>query len=226
MKKNNSSTKNIFNFNNMMFVLSILAVALSFAGLTVTTIKTNQIRNTISGNAVGYVNLSIVQEINIASNGSIEWGEGRVTTASGYNYSILETAPGANGNVTGGNWSAGSKTRAIVISNVGNTNVTITLASRWNETAAHQLFGGTAIYENYTWKVTNKETGSCNAPTGNFTRWTEPNTSQIVCRNMGYIDTKDELYLNVRLWVPYDANITGNKEARSDTITITGSAAT
>jgi hypothetical protein len=223
MKKNNSQEN---NFGNIMLVLGIVAVTMSLAGLAVTFYKTSQLKEKMTGQAVGYVNLSIVQEINIASNGSIEWGEGLVNTASGYNYSILESAPGANGNVTGGNWSAGSKTRAIVITNVGNTNVTITLASKWLAGAAHELFGGTAIYENYTWKVTNKETGTCNTPSARFNSWTDPNSSLIMCHNMGYVDGKDELYLNVRLWVPYDANITSNKEARSDTITITGTAAT
>ncbi|MFA5857229.1 MAG: hypothetical protein WC867_07740 [Candidatus Pacearchaeota archaeon] len=222
--KNNNQTIN--NFGNIMLVLGIVAVTMSLAGLAVTFYKTSQLKEQMTGQAVGYVNLSIVQEINIASNGSIEWGEGLVNTTGGYNYSILETGTGAAGNVTGGNWSASSKTQAIVISNIGNTNATITLASRWVTGAAHQLFGGSLIYENYTWKVSNKEVGTCNTPSARFGTWTDPNGSLIMCHNMGFIDGKDELYFDVRLWVPYDANVTGNKEARQDIIQITASTAT
>jgi hypothetical protein len=221
--KNNNQTTN--NFNNLLLVLGIITVTMSLAGLGVTYIKVNQLKEQMTGNAVGYVNLSIVQEINIESNGSIEWGEGLVNTTGGYNYTILETSSGAAGNVTGGNWSAESKTQAIEIKNIGNVNCSLTFASRWETGAAHQLFGGTAMYENYTWKVSEKETGSCNTPTANFTRWTEPNGSINFCNNMGYVDTKDEVYFNVRLFVPYDANVTGNKEARQDIIQITASSA-
>jgi hypothetical protein len=223
MKNNNSSSSN--NYSNIMLVLGLVAVVMSLTGLTITYYKTNQLREQITGNAIGIVNLSIVQEININVTRSIEWGEGVINTTGGWNYAVLETTSGGAGNVSsGGNWStAGGKTQAMEIINLGNVNCSLTLDTLINN--AHNMFGGTPAYENYTWKLSDKEAGACAIPSTNYSRWFTPNDSIIICRNMGFIDSKDEIYFNVELWVPYDANITTNKEGRGDTITITAGTA-
>jgi hypothetical protein len=222
--KLNSNSDN--SFGVLVVILAIFVLLLSSFGVFIVYLKVNQLKEKISGNAVGYVNLSIVQEISINNtNPQIDWGEGMVNTTSGFNYAVLETGRDSNGNVSGGNWSNTGQTAAWNIVNIGNVNCSITLSSKWMQDSAHQMFGGTPAYEGYWWKATNNEANSCVNPTSNFTAWSEANGSMLLCRNLGYVDDKDSVYIDVRLWVPYDANTTVNKENRNDIVTISASTA-
>jgi hypothetical protein len=221
--KNNSSSE---SFGTLVIILAILAIFISVVGLGVVYIKTQQLKEKMTGNAVGYLNLSIIQEININNtNPNIDWGEGMVNTTGGFNYATLETGTGSIGTVTGGNWSDSGQTLAWNIVNIGNVNCSVTIGSRWTVDAAHQLFGGSIAYEGYWWKAMDNEAGSCNSGSSNYTQWAEANGSMLLCNNLGYIDSKDSIYIDVRLWVPYDANITTNKENRNDQVTISASTA-
>jgi hypothetical protein len=215
------------SFNSLVIILAIFIVCLSLAGFLITYIQVNKFKERISGNAVGYINLSIVTEIAINNTEpNINWGEGMVNSSGGFSYTVLETNATGEGNVSGGNWSTSGgniKTLGWNIVNIGTTNCSIHLASSVG--SAHNFFGGTPAYEGYWWKVTDNEIGSCNSGTSNFSSWADANGSLLTCKNLGYVEDKDSLTINVRLWVPYDANITTNKESRFDSVVITGNAA-
>jgi hypothetical protein len=75
----------------------------------------------------------------------------------------------------------------------------------------------------YQWKVSDKEAGSCS---GGLTHsvWYDVNSSARLCAHFSPINASDELFLDIRVVVPYDANLGSGSVHKTDILTLTASA--
>ena len=89
---------------------------------------------------------------------------------------------------------------------------------------AATFFGGTAAQQLYQWNVSNKEAGACGGgETSMKNTWANVNTSAAtVCNQMDFHTDNNEVFIDFKLVVPYDATNTG---VLSDIITISGNTA-
>jgi hypothetical protein len=214
MKMKNSSNP---QSNNVLtiFIFVFFAVSLIFFLYTLYNLT---VRTT--GYATGYVNLTVNTAITInVTNDTVNWGPGTVT-APNTNASLVTSGTNA-GTATRGNWS-GTNAKALVVANIGNVNCSLALSG--TKTAA-TFFGGTAAEQAYQWNVSNREVSSCGVWGENSMKdtWATVNTSAAtVCNKLEYHTNMNEMHIDFKLVVPYDATQTG---ALSDVITISGSAA-
>jgi hypothetical protein len=206
--------------SNVIAIFAILIIIVAVGNLLVTYIKVTDFREEITGYALGTVNLTIGTQISINVSGAdgnepnISWGVGNVDL--GETNATLETRNGASGNIARGNWS-GSNAYAIVILNDGNLNASINVSATFN---ASELFGSASLLNQaYMWNFSDKEINSCRAANVTLDNFYNVNkTAVTVCENLEFNDSRDEVWLNIRLDVPYDAQNTS--VALNDTITI------
>ncbi len=143
--------------------------------------------------ATGEANLTIQTAASISFNISqVNWGTGYVN----------ETEPSATldteGAMNGTDWD--SVNSGLVVQNDGNVNVSLNLTSSKN---ADDFIGGTD--PSFKWRASENETDSCPG-TLSVTSYTSATTShQNLCDNMGYIDTKDTIEIDLEVVVPQDA---------------------
>jgi len=196
------------------FVLSFIMFAYALYNINVKT----------TGYASGYVNVTIATAVTInVTNNTVNWGSGTVNAGSD-NASLI-TNGAAEGTATRGNWS-GTNAKALVVANIGNINCSLHISGT---KTAETFFGGTADQRAYQWNVSNKDANSCGAwnttefPTlagAGGQAWQDVNTSAAtVCDQLDFHTDKNEVFIDFKLVVPYDATLTGD---RSDTITISG----
>ena len=219
MAKNTNSK----NTNTLIAILVFAIVLIALVNFAVTFLKVSEFRKETTGFAsLGYVNLSIVTrlEINVTQD-TIDWGAGAVD--AGMTNATLYTVQ-TDSVVENGNWSKDPD--AIVIRNDGSINITLKIQG---EHDAAELFGHVGE-QRYEWNVTNKEEGSCTGTTSEgiaIGAWWEVNKSQVVyCGQFDYNDNRDEVYLDVKLTVPY--NTTNQSVSGTyilETITVTGDTA-
>ena len=142
------------------------------------------------------VNLTVESsaEINFTTN-NIDFGSGRVT-APNFNATLQSQLSGA---ATNGNWTQPGN--GLVLKNIGNANVSITLSA--GKTAA-QFIGGTG--PQYQWNVTNSVAGSCATANGCYTFGTfvATNSSNQVCDRL-QPGSANALRIDVKLVVPADS---------------------
>jgi hypothetical protein len=196
---------------NLLLVILTLAVLVSAFGLIIN-INSLISKNMWTGMALQSGTLDVSVEsgsvINFTTD-TISWGSGRVNV--GALNATLDTSAEAN-NVSNGNWTWNSK--AFVIENIGNTNVSLNLST--GKTAYTLLGGSSSLYQ---FNVTNNESGSCTPP-GTFTLGTWNNAlgdPTRVCSSFNYNASSDVIRIDIKLVIPTDSY----KGALSDTITAT-----
>jgi hypothetical protein len=213
------------NSDILLIFSALLAVAsILFAGFNIISYGIlNNLGTTgfVAGNqTTGIVNLTI--QASVAINFTvdlIEWGTGRVDTGS--NNATLDTSRNSTYKVLNGNWSwlnvnNGNRTEGFILENIGNSNVSLWLATSKNAT---QFIGGNN--PGYQFNITNNESNSCTNSSGvNLGDYYDVNTTGIgtrVCSNLGPGDTQDAIRLDVKLRIPSGSQ-TGTL---TDTITAT-----
>ena len=169
----------------------------------------------LTGRVSDTATINLTVESSLAINfttDNINWGSGKVS--GGSPNATLDTSAGAN-NVSGGNWTG--NTAGLIIANIGNVIVNLSLKSGKNATT---LLAGSSPY--YQYNVTNNEGASCirNSTGFAFGLYYDVNTTgdgTLLCDIFNYTDTNDTMRIDIRLVVPSDS-VTG---ALSDTITAT-----
>jgi hypothetical protein len=164
----------------------------------------------------GYVNVSITTTLAIeVIQEDVNFGEGAVDAgeSNAEIYTNQDNAPTQNR----GNWTL-PDAYAIEVRNVGNINCSLDVGS---SKTASSFLGGTN--PEYQWKVSDKESGSCS---GGLTHsvWYDVNSSARLCQHLSPINSSDEIFLDIRVVVPYDANPTDSLVHKTDILTITASA--
>jgi len=213
-----SQTKKNSNVSNIVAILAVAVVVVSLLSFVITIVRVSEFKKAVTGYATsyGYVNITVTTVNSITVNpDTVNWGGGTIN--SSYNNATLTTAGGSAIDF-GGNWSNAAVT-GINISNTGNVNCSLTIATGKNVT---DWWGATASGpQNYSINVTNKEVGSCSGGLMPLNAWWPGNkTTMNFCSNFTYVGTSNEVWLDVKLQVPSDLNVTRQNALVTDQITI------
>ena len=204
---------------NVIAVVSFISIIIILVNITVVFIKVSDLKKEMTGKVSGYVNLSITSSVAInMTRDSVDWGSGRVD--SGSTNTTLYTQGDANASVSNGNWS-NSSAKAFVVENIGNVNVSLSLRNTNN--ASDFFASASGSNQEYKLNMSNKEPGSCSGDLLNI--WTDVNKTSggtKYCNQFSSLETKNEVFIDVWLKVPYDASNTGEL---SDTLTVIASSA-
>ena len=211
--------------NNLNNIFAIIVIVLSLVSIFINISKVPEIREKLSGYAsyYGYVNITINTQINLnITNPYVNFSSGTVT--AGATNATLITNGSSLASVTNGNWSTSAK--ALTIANIGNINCSLNISG--TRTAA-TFFGGSTGDQLYQWNVSNKELGSCSAwnetsMKEKFANVNLTSTGAVVCNQLGYNVARNEMWIDFKLAVPYDATV-NISAAQYDTITISADAA-
>jgi hypothetical protein len=202
--------------NSIMTIVAIIAVVIAVINISVTITKISEFRKiTGYGIETGTVNLTIIsfREINF-SRWEMNWSYGSIGAGS---IQANLTAYAESAMALGGNWS-NNTAKALILVNTGSANASIVLGA--GKTAA-TLLGGSAALANYSWNITDKEVGSCAGKTAAINGiFNQVNASVKVCTQFGTLPTANEIYISIRLSVPYD----GTTGSLGDVITATAAA--
>ncbi|MBW6442713.1 hypothetical protein K0A97_02945 [Patescibacteria group bacterium] len=188
------------NSENLLLVVAVFAVFVSFAGVIFTFNSVSEFKDTwFTGFYVqeGNVSLNVlsVAAINFTVS-DISWGAGQVNESA--DYAILNTCCG--GSVTDGNWS--SVSQGFEIRNVGNVNVSLNLTS---DDDADSFIGGSD--PSFQLNVTNIDSGACTAngiTLGQYFEVTSP-APMTICNPFQFLNATDEIRVDVKLQVPGDS---------------------
>jgi len=210
--------KNHNNLNNVFAILAIVLIVVALLNFGITFVKVSEFRKALTGFATGYINITVATNIgvDISPTWGINW------SAGGVNATLTNATLTTYGNastVIGGNWSTAGVT-GILITNTGNTNCSLTINATKNNT---DWFGAvTSGPSAYQFNVTNLVAGACTG--GNtLTDWKNANHTAIkYCAQFNSDASKNQVWLDVKLQVPYDTPNTGSQ---TDTLTITAAAA-
>ncbi|MEM2932748.1 MAG: hypothetical protein QW622_00850 [Candidatus Pacearchaeota archaeon] len=192
--------------NNILAILLAVAIVIGLVGIFLPRQIGGKVTDTgtLSVTITGYTAINFTDDV-------INWGSGWVT--EGYSSCTLDTE-GTNGaDCT----SFTTQNNGFTIENIGNTNVTLQLATGKNATV---LLGGTN--PSYQYKMTVNEPNACIGITP--TTYTDVNATSpgtTVCNPLQFVDSSDAVDVDVRIVIPSDA-LPG---ARSDTFTATATAA-
>jgi len=203
--------------NNIFMVLAIALMVLAAINASIVLLKTPGFEK-LTGYASGYVNITVNTQVTLnMTTEMINWSGGTVT--AGETNATLYTNNGINSTILRGNWTFSPS--AIVVANIGNINTSLSLLTG---KTAQMFFGGTN--PQYMWNITNKDPSSCNGNTTFMNIWSNvnatPSAPLAVCPQFGYLTAANEIYLNMWVSIPYNANLTGY---RADVISITAATA-
>lgn len=204
---------------NVIAVLSFISIIVILINIVGVFVKVSDFKEEMTGKASGYVNLSVSSTVTInLTRDSMNWGSGRVD--SGSTNATLYTQGDNNASVSNGNWSE-SNAKAFVVENTGNVNVSLSLQNANN---ANDFFASVSVSnQEYKLNISNKEAGSCSGDLLNT--WIDVNKTSggtKYCTQFSSLDSKDEVFIDVWLKVPYDASNIGEL---SDTLTVIASSA-
>ena len=199
--------------NKFLTILIIFAILISVLGTFFSINMLNEL-NDYKEYFTGYgtsgtVNITISQNLSInVLMTNMTFGTGFVNTGADHatlnstNMTQAEFGPA----LAGANWTNTTDFNPDRISlvNGGNVNASVTVTS---DKIPSTFMGGTS--PGFEFNASNKEANSCVEAPASWTTLT--GGADAVCTNMGSTDTKDELYIDVRLTIPYDSQ--GNKEA-------------
>jgi hypothetical protein len=212
--------------NKIVSVLTVVAVVVALANVSITLMKVADFNEKITGLAsdAGYVNISVETEISVnMSRDTVNWGSGLINGTGEDRFNATLKTAQETATVERGNWSHGS-VKGLILQNLGNINASINLTAA-ND--ADDLFGSAegsgSDNQRYRWNMTNKDAGSCSGGSEGLSTWNDVNKSSAnFCGQFNYGDNENEVYIDIWLTVPYDAQNTG---AQSDTITVTAGTA-
>lgn len=183
---------------NFLLVFAIIALVISLVNVIITI---NKVKTLTGYASFGTANLTVesLASINFTAN-TVNWGSGIVDTGQ-TNASLM-----TNGTVARGNWTA--VTNGLVVRNIGNVNVTLSIKS--SKTAATFLGGANPTFQ---WNFTNTigNTSACDNIT-DLGLWYDVNTTNPgtgVCCNLSSIHDKNNLRIDIKLEVPYNS-LTGD----------------
>ena len=187
--------------NRILTYISVLVILLSFINLGLV----------INGNAVGTLNITIYDYVNINfTTNLVNFGNGAID--SGKSNASIDTL----GNVVNGNWTPINN--GFILENMGNVNVSLDLKS---EKTAVQFLGGTSPLYQYNFTDKAGETGSCLNETFLKGTWINVNTTSSgdrLCNPLRFENSNDTIRIDIKLVIPSDS-LTGNL---TDTFTATG----
>jgi len=192
--------------DNVLLIVAVVAVIVSIVGAGITYSYIGAFRNKMTGLATsgGWINLSV--ESAIALNftyQSINWSNGSVT--SGYDYALLDTTNQTSNNVSNGSWKGNHV--GLVVENVGNKNVSLTMVSTNTNASIGGAAGSGPLMR---WRFTNNDTAtSCNFSANGLANntWLDVNTTGYpVCSPFYFEDTRDSLRIDFFLRIPSDSN--------------------
>jgi len=192
--------------NSLIGYLAIIVIVVSILSFLIPNL-TGRVTDT------GQVNVTItaVTSINFTTE-LVEFGSGQVS--AGQSSATVDT----RGTSTGGTWA--SPNDNLTIENIGNTNVTLQLATGKNN---QTFLGGTN--PTYQYLIYTLEYGGCTNTTINInTTWYEVNDTApgtTICNPLQFNDSKDAVEVAIKLVIPSDA-ANGTK---TDTFTATATAA-
>lgn len=183
------------NNNGLLLVIAVLAVLISLANLGVVYDKVDKITGHVEEDSI--VNFSLTSQANINfTTETIEFGEGLVDEDA--THAILESNSTA---AIDGTWTYSDA--GLVLENMGNVNVSLTLQAADEEFISKSTLGG-----DYKWKVSddNNEAGSCAVYHSGITEsaWFDADSDAAVdvCDDFLYTNATDEIRIDVYLKVP------------------------
>jgi hypothetical protein len=231
--------------NQLLSVLAVALVALSVLGLGVTMMKSSEFSAKITGyqgsntsSTSGFVNISIFSTaaINVSPD-TIDFNSGQLHPGVAYAWVMSNWTVGTT-NTSNGTWkNNASEPRfntttnqswngtSIIVNNTGNVNVSLNVSSG----SGASFLTGTD--PKYFLKVTNAdgETGSCTGGISGAGVWVEVDSNGgekiNFCGELSPVNATDSIYLDAMLRIPNDANPGATLVGRSDTLTITATAA-
>lgn len=222
MAKQKLITNDASKVNTIVSVFTLVLVVVAMANLAITFYKVSDFNEKITGNAVGYVNLTVSTSIAInISQAYTAWGNGVVNATGQGPLCTLNATLTTHGLGTAtsfcGNWSGASgslaNVDAIVLQNVGSANCSIHMSS---DKDADSLVGGTASINQFRWNITNKDAGACvtwNTTWGNQNQFVDVNTTQQgICERLSFASGQREMMIDTQIVVPYDS-LTGDRGA-------------
>ena len=195
--------------NNLLMTVAVLAVVISFIGVSVTYNSVSSFRNYLTGFATenGTVNLSVsslasveIRTVNTVSTDTLQWGSGSVNVSdpafSAQGYAILYT------NTTSDNCSNGWNDidEGFIIENTGNVNVSLDISS---SLVAADFVGGTSPSFMYYVDDSGEDSNSC-IDDATLTEFTT--TPAQLCSTFQFEDSRDSLELGLYLKIPTDAD--------------------
>ncbi|MFH0906036.1 MAG: hypothetical protein V1824_01715, partial [archaeon] len=218
--------------NNLLTLLVIVIFIVSIVNISIALIKYNELNHGITGYAsavTGYVNVTITSALLInISRSHVDWGIGIVNTTntSCTNVSLI-TFGDNTGVVTPsgcGNWS-GANAKSIIVSNIGNINCSISIASDKNASDLFAAAGGND--QAFAVNVTNRQANSCGVVATNITLGllydvNKTGTGTIFCNKANFQNGANTLNIDFLLTLPTDPAPTKYGVAQTAIITITG----
>lgn len=195
---------------NYLYILVIITIIVIVVNITVTLIKVTEFKRQIFGYATsteGYFNITVGSYIILnLSRDNIHWGSGTINSNS--SNATLYTNNDSDGTVIRGNWS-GENVKGLILKNIGSLNCSIFIQTGKD---AHDFFmSNSSTNEEYKIKVTNKDEGSC---TGNINDWLDANKTSggtKYCSQFDFDFSHNEIYIDVLLTIPNDANKLGEQ---------------
>lgn len=204
-------------YQNIISILAVIVILVAIVNISVSIFKISEYNKQITGFASGYVNITVDTQITInVTQDTINFGRGIIT--SGQLNATLYTNGAGTSVVERGNWSTAIAS-PIVVENIGNINASLKITAGKN--ASDFFDSATGSNQEYMINVSNKDAGSCNG--GPVSLWNSANVTEVVyCNQLDFNTNRNEVYVNVKLTVPYDAR---NIDAQSDILTISGDTA-
>lgn len=204
----------------VLTVVAVVAVVVALFGVVVTFATVDDVLK-FAGKATtetgtGTVTVLGVANLNFSRN-LVNWSTGSVnvsgSTPCGGAYSVLDTE-GTVLCATSPGWQV--QNAGLVLDNIGNSNITVNLTSSNN---AAGFIGGTGPI--YNWKLSNNETGSCNASL-NPTIYQAVSTAPItICTNFGNVNgypSSNQMEIDLNITIP----ATSPPATKTSVITATG----
>jgi len=197
--------------DNALLTVAVILFVLSGAWLIA---SSTQITGYATSVVFGTANLTITSTVDInMTTAIINWGTG--TLDGGASAGILDSSNGGKTNAS----AFTAATNGLVVKNIGNVNVTLTLNA--SQTAA-DFIGGTGPA--YKWNISNPSGGGCVESGAVLGTYIDVNTTDLgttICDPLKNIAGADTVRIDIQLTIPKDSR-TG---ALGDILTVRGTSA-
>ena len=205
--------------NKTLAWLVVAAIVVSIFGttLSIMNISGRGPAGYLTSNDTGQASVTVSQAVVlrfVAGNNTVAFGSGAINTSGGYTLCnlMINNSAGTGGTLVGCNGFTTSP-GALMLENVGTSNLNVTLNFSKNDTDFLPATGGrSGIYFKYTVGNGTDGKGGCKGGTQNATvwgGWTDvgvPNTTVNVCGNLSWITNANRLLIGLNISV--NPNIT------------------